>query len=217
MSHSSQRPAWAVPTLVVAVIAVAYFAVRLAMLDSEQPAFPTEPVAAPSTAPGSDIPTPADHRLTLSATGLGQHRFGDAEAPVVDALTAVLGTPTEDAEEECAGADQARLIRWADLTVRFDSGEFVAYVEGIYYPPGPPPLAIPTAEGLAPGDRATRLFELYDRALLTEVTPPAQSDQEITQFEITGDGPRPHVVVIQGPLESGRVVAISAGSLCQSS
>jgi hypothetical protein len=85
------------------------------------------------------------------------------------------------------------------------------------YPPGPPPLAIPTAEGLAPGDRATRLFELYDSASLTEATPPAQSDQEITQFEITGDGPQPHVVVIEGPLESGRVVAISAGSLCQSS
>ena len=217
MSPSSTRPAWVLPTLVVAVFAVAYFTVRLVILDSEQPAFPTEEVAAPSTAASSDILTPPPHGLTLTATGLGPHRFGNAEASVVDALTAVLGTPTEDMEEECPGARQARLIRWADLSVRFDSGEFVAYVEGVYYPPGPPPLAIPTAEGLAPGDRATRLFELYDSAALTEATPPAESDQEITQFEITGGEPQPHVVVIEGPLESGRVVAISAGSLCQSS
>jgi 2-polyprenyl-6-methoxyphenol hydroxylase-like FAD-dependent oxidoreductase len=75
----------------------------------------------------------------------------------------------------------------------------------------------PDGRGACPGDRASRLFELYDSASLAEATPPALSDQEITQFEITGDGPQPHVVVIEGPLESGRVVAISAGSLCQSS
>ena len=148
----------------------------------------------------------------LTPTGLGPHVFGDAEATVVDALTALLGTPTADEPEECAG-QPARWVRWADLGIRLASGRFVGFIEGIHYPPGPPPLAIPTAEGLAPGDPASRLFDLYDRALLNEVPAPGPAEQEVTQFEIT-DGSQPLVVVVEGPLESGRIAAISAGSLC---
>jgi hypothetical protein len=73
--------------------------------------------------------------------------------------------------------------------------------------------ARPTAEGLAAGDPASRLFELYDRTSLTEVPASAPSEQDVTQYEIT-NGSQPLVVVVEGSPESGRVAAISAGSLC---
>ena len=82
----------------------------------------------------------------LTPTGLGPHVFGDAEATVVDALTALLGTPTADEPEECAG-QPARWVRWADLGIRLASGRFVGFIEGIHYPPGPPPLAIRLRRG----------------------------------------------------------------------
>jgi hypothetical protein len=206
------RPAWVIPTLVVAVFAVVYLTVRVADMDRGQPPFATQRVPAPAASTAAETPIRPDHGLTLSATGLGPHRFGDAEDTVVDALTALLGTPTADEPEECAG-QPARWVRWADLGLRLASGRFVGFIEGIHYPPGPPPLAIPTSEGLAPGDPASRLFDLYDRASLNEVPAPGPSEQEVTQFEIT-DGSQPLVVVVEGPLESGRIAAISAGSLC---
>jgi hypothetical protein len=212
MSTAARRPAWVAPTVLVAVFAVVYPAVRVAVQDSEQPPFPTQRVPAPSTSPTS-TPIRADDGLELTASGLGPHHFGDAEGTVVEALTAVLGTPTEDAPEECAAGQPARWVRWADLSIRIDSGRFVAYVEGIHYPPGPPPLAISTREGLVPGDPATRLFELYDRATLNEVPAPGPSEQEATLYEIT-NGSQPLVVVVEGTPESGRVAAISAGRFC---
>jgi hypothetical protein len=212
MSTRSGRPAWVVPTLLVAVFAAVYLIVRVADMDRGQPPFATRPVPAPTSSPAAETPVRPDYGLTLTPTGLRPHLFGAAEGTVVEELTALLGTPTADETEECAGRP-ARWVRWADLGIRLASGRFVGFIEGIHYPPGPPPLAIPTAEGLAPGDPANRLFDLYDRALLTEDPAPGASEQEVTQFEIT-DGSQPLVVVVEGPLESGRVVAISAGSLC---
>jgi hypothetical protein len=101
------------------------------------------------------------------------------------------------------------------MSIRLHSGRFAAYVEGIYYPPGPPPLAVPTAAGLALGDPATRLFDLYDRASLRQVHPPEPSGQQVAQFEIADDGTQPLIVVIEGPQQTGRIVAISAGSFCR--
>jgi hypothetical protein len=199
-------------TLLVAVFAVVYLIVRVAEMDRGQPPFATQRVLAPAASTAAETPIRPENGLTLSATGLGPHRFGAAEDTVVDALTALLGTPTADEPEECAG-QPARWVRWADLGLRLASGRFVGFIEGIHYPPGPPPLAIPTSEGLAPGDPASRLFDLYDRASLNEVPAPGPSEQEVTQFEIT-DGSQPLVVVVEGPLESGRIAAISAGSLC---
>jgi hypothetical protein len=212
MSTRSGRPAWVVPTLLVAAFAVAYLIVRMADIDRGQLPFATQRVPAPTASPAAETPVRTDYGLTLTATGLGPHRFGDGDEAVVDALTALLGTPTADEPEECAGAS-ARWVRWADLSIRLASGRFVAFIDGIHYPPGPPPLAIPTAEGLAPGDPASRLFDLYDRASLNEIPAPGPSEQEVTQFEIT-DGSQPLVVVVEGPLDSGIIAAILAGSLC---
>ena len=212
MSTSAGRQAWVVPTLLVAVFAMVYLIVRVADMDRGQLPFATQRVPAPTAATAADTQIPTDYGLTLSATGLGPHRFGDTEATVVDPLTALLGTPTADEPEECAG-QPARWVRWADLGIRLAAGRFVGFIEGVHHPPGPPPLAIPTAEGLAQGDPASRLFELYKRAALNEVPAPGPSKQEVTQFEIT-DGSQPLVVVVEGPLDSGRIAAISAGSLC---
>jgi hypothetical protein len=212
MSTPAGRPAWVVPTLLVAVFAVIYLIVRVADMDRGQLPFATQRVPAPTASTAAQAPARPEHGLTLTPTGLGPHRFGDADATVLDALTALLGTPTADETEECAGRP-ARWVRWADLGIRLASGRFVGFIEGIHYPPGPPPLAIPTAEGLAPGDPASRLFQLYDRSLLNEVPAPDQSEQEVTQFEIT-DGSQPLLVVVEGPVDSGQVAAISAGSLC---
>jgi hypothetical protein len=212
MSTSTRRPAWVVPTLLVAVLAVVYLIVQVADMDRGQPPFATQRVPPPAASTAAETPIRPDHGLTLMPTGLGPHVFGDAEDTVVDALTALLGIPTADEPEECAG-QPARWVRWADLGIRLTSGRFVAFIEGIHYPPGPPPLGIPTAEGLAAGDPASRLFDLYDRAFLNEVPAPGPSEQEVTQFEIT-DGSQPLVVIVEGPLESGRIAAISAGSLC---
>jgi hypothetical protein len=132
-------------------------------------------------------------------------------------MTDVLGPPVEDAMEECGPSEETRWVRWADLSIRLHAGRFVAYIEGIYYPPGPPPLAIPTPEGLVAGDPAARLFELYDGAGLREVPPPQPSEEEeVTQFEITDDGPQPLVIVVEGAPETGQIVAISAGRFRQS-
>ena len=213
MSTGAGRPAWVIPTLLVAAFAVVYLIVKVAGQDGGQPPFAAQPVPAPTASPMAGASTRTNYGLALTATGLGPHRFGDAEGTVVEALTTVLGTPTEDAPEECAAGQPARWVRWADLGIRLDSGRFVAFVEGIHYPPGPPPLAIPTTEGLAPGDPASQLFELYDRAFLNKVPAPGPSEQEVTQFEIT-DGSQPLTVIVEGTPESGRVAAISAGSFC---
>jgi hypothetical protein len=155
--------------------------------------------------------------LVLAPDGVGPHRLGDPEADVLDGLSEALGPPTEDALEECGSGPPTRWVRWADFSIRLDSGRFVAFIEGIYYPPGPPPLAIPTVEGLVPGDPAARLFELYAAEELSEVPAPGPADGDVAQYEVDpGDGGSALVVVIDGPPETGRVIAISAGSFCQS-
>jgi hypothetical protein len=211
-SPTNMRPAWVVPTLAVAVFAVVVFIVRVVGQEDEQPAFPTHRVPQPTASATDDSPSRPDQGLALTPTGLGPHRFGDAGPDILRALTEVLGPPTEDAPEECGPGQQTRWVRWADLSIRLHDGRFVAYIEGVYYPPGPPPLAIPTEEGLAPGDPAARLFELYDPATLTEVPIPGPADQQASQFEIANG--RTQVVVVEGATETGRVVAISAGSQC---
>lgn len=216
MSPTATRPAWVLPSLLVATFAVIYIVVRLLGADSERSSFPTQSVPAPTASAVSGTPIRPEYGLVLTATGVGPHRFGDAEGPVVEALTAVLGIPTEDAPDECTSGQPARWVRWADLSIRLQAGRFVAYIEGIHYPPGPAPLAIPTAEGLAAGDPAARLFELYDSASLRQVPPPGPSEQEVAQFEIINDGTQPLVVVIEGGPQTGKVVAISAGGLCPS-
>jgi hypothetical protein len=212
-SSRDGRPAWVVPSLLVAAFTVVYFVVRV-IGDSGQPAFPTQQVSEPSTSALSSKATPQTDELGLTGDGIGPHRLGDDAPAVLEALTDVLGPPTEDALEECAPGLQTRWVRWADLSIRLHSGQFVAYIEGIYYPPGPPPLAIPTAEGLAPGDPVARLFELYHRASIREVPAPEPSDQDVVQFEITAYGAQPLVVVVEGGADTGTVVAISAGSFC---
>lgn len=214
--HTVMRPAWVVPTFLVAVFAVAVFVVRVAGQDVEETTFPTQRVPEPSASVPATAQDRPDPGLALSATGVGPHRFGDPGASVLEALTEVLGTPTDDALEECGPGQQTRWVRWADLSIRLHNGQFVAFIEGIYYPPGPPPLAIPTTEGLVAGDPAARLFELYDRASLTQVPAPGPAAQDAVQFEITDDDTRPLVVVVEGAPETGQVVAISAGSFCPS-
>jgi hypothetical protein len=214
-SSPARRPAWVVPSLLVAVFTVVYLVLRVVLGDDTGPsAFPTQHVPEPTTSALSSKETPQTDELGLTGDGIGPHRLGDDAPAVLEALTDVLGPPTEDASEECAPGLQTRWVRWADLSIRLHSGQFVAYIEGIYYPPGPPPLAIPTAKGLAPGDPATRLFELYDPASLRQVPAPAPSEQEVTQFEIIAEGARPLVVIVEGTAETGTVVAISAGSFC---
>ena len=213
-SSTPVRPAWVAPTLVVAIFAVVVFAVRAIGQDRGQPPFRTQAVPLPTVSATTEAPARADYGLNLTAAGLGPHQFGTAGNAVLELLAQTLGPPTEDAPEECDSGQEPRLVRWADLSIRIESGQFVAFVEGIYYPPGPPPLAIPTAEGLAPGDPATRLFELYEPASLRQVPLPVPSEREVMQFEIAADGAQPLVVVVEGTADTGTVVAISAGSFC---
>jgi hypothetical protein len=211
---TTMRPAWVVPTILVALFAVAVFFVRVVGQDVAQTAFPTQRVPEPSASAPVTAQGRPDHGLALSATGVGPHRFGDPGAAVLEAMTEVLGPPTDDSLEECGPGQQTRWVRWADLSIRLHDDQFVAFIEGIHYPPGPPPLGIPTAEGLVPGDPAARLLELYDRASLTQVPAPGPAEQDAIQFEITDDGTQPLVVVVEGGAETGQVVAISAGSFC---
>jgi hypothetical protein len=208
------RPAWVVPTILVALFAVAVFVVRVVGQDVEQTAFPTRRVPEPSASAPATTESRPDYGLALSAAGVGPHRFGDPDAAVLEAMTDVLGPPTEDALEECGPGQQTRWVRWADLSIRLDDGQFVAFIEGIHYPPGPAPLGIPTTEGLVAGDPAARLFELYDRDSLTQVPAPGSAEQDAIQFEIADYGTQPLVVVVEGGAETGQVVAISAGTLC---
>jgi hypothetical protein len=213
-SPRTNRPGWVVPSLLVAAFTVVCLIGRVLGDDTGQPAFPTQQVPEPSMSASSSQETQQTNELVLTADGIGPHRLGDAAPAVLEALTDVLGPPTEDASEECAPGLLTRWVRWADLSIRLHDGQFVAYIEGIYYPPGPPPLGLPTAEGLAPGDQASRLFELYDSASIMQVPAPEQSRQDVVQFEITADGAQPFVVVVEGTAEAGTVVAISAGSFC---
>jgi hypothetical protein len=215
-TSTTMRPALVVPTLLVATFAVVVLIVRVVSQEGEQTAFPTQPVPEPSASATSDTQTEPDHGLVLTATGLGPHRFGDDATTVLEAVTEVLGPPTEDTTEECGPGEVTRWVRWADLSIRLHDGQFIAYIEGVHYPPGPPPLAIPTDDGLAAGDPAVRLFELYGDASLREVPAPGPAEQEAMQFEIVDDGSPPLVVIVEGTPEDGQVVAISAGSLCPS-
>jgi hypothetical protein len=122
-SPTAARPAWVVRTLVVAIFAVAVFAVRAFGQVRGQPPFPTQPVPLPTASAATEAPARVDYGLTLTATGVGPHQFGTAGNAVLESLIQTLGPPTEDAPEECDSGQEPRLVRWADLSIRIESGQ----------------------------------------------------------------------------------------------
>lgn len=102
-SSPTSRPAWVIPSLLVAVFTVVYLVLRVVLGDDTgQSAFPTQQVPEPSTSALSSKATPQTDELGLTGDGIGPHRLGDDAPAVLEALTDVLGPPTEDASEECA-------------------------------------------------------------------------------------------------------------------
>lgn len=96
-SSPTSRPAWVIPSLLVAVFTVVYLVLRVVLGDDTgQSAFPTQQVPEPSTSALSSKATPQTDELGLTGDGIGPHRLGDDAPAVLEALTDVLGPPTED-------------------------------------------------------------------------------------------------------------------------
>jgi hypothetical protein len=103
-------------------------------------------------------------------------------------------------------------VRWADLSVVLERSRFVAYTSGIYYPPGPAAFGVTTAEGLRAGDPVAKLRRAYGDA---EITKPPPSGFEGERWIFTAATQGGDVTgVIEGDRTNGRVVAITAGSHC---
>lgn len=211
--------------VVPAVVSAAATASLLVALDlhrgTAQEAFPRHRVPA-TTAPSTDGATPSEPTtvrppLVLESSGLSVVGFGQSARVALNILTDRLGTPDESAPGVCrqAGAGPSRWVRWADLSIRLESGRFVGYIEGTHVPPGGPPWGFATAEGLAPGDSATILKRDYGRAVEIGPSHRQPGRTAVRLFTVTtGTGSGDLSGAIEGRGGSATVASIFAGDLC---
>ena len=157
-------------------------------------------------------PEDARSRLHLQADGLDMVGFGDAQLDVARTLTDVLGAPDEENDLPCDRHPEVKThwVRWADLSVVFDAGTFVGYLEGVHVPPGSPPVDLGTRRGLSPGDSLDRARELYGELRVHHQPLPGPGESDIFRFE---DPPGQGTMV--GVVEdAAEVITIYAGDLC---
>lgn len=193
----------------VVALAVLIFAnarLRPGSFPTTEATLPT-PFVLPTATPRPSLP------LVLEPDGLGPISFGTDEATAVDELSGLLGEPRSDERWQCADPPgEVRLVDWADLAVFFLDGTFRGYIVGVYYPTeAGPPLGLETAEGLAAGASVEELEAIYgDRATLTEPEGPVEGEV----LDLAIDGEDGVGGLVEGSAESGRVIAINAGTAC---
>lgn len=119
----------------------------------------------PTTAP------PSAQTLVLAPDGLGAVGFGDAAGVVVDRLSAILGSPTDDSPlESCPSGGADRLVQFSELVVAIGGQRFVAWDLGLTSGAFPAPLV--TAEGIGVGSTQSELRSAYgDRLRLSPDDP----------------------------------------------
>jgi hypothetical protein len=231
VSASSNRWAWVWPAVIGAAVTVLVLVALRLVLDDDAaadtdslPRSPASPASSGSAAEPSSPTEPsptwtredARSRLHLTSTGLDMVGFGDSQLDVVRTLTDVLGAPDEDDDLPCDGhpEDQMHWVRWADLSVVFDAGTFIGYMEGVHVPPGSPPVDVGTAKGLSPGDSFERAVEIYGELQLHHQPMPGPGESDLFRFE-DPPGQGDMFGVVEGTEETGQtVITIYAGDLC---
>lgn len=226
MNERPLRWAWLLPAVAAAVITIAVVAMLDLVFDDEPEGLPrtsVEPAAAsatPSSSAGGDHPDaggPANiDFLHLRGDGLDMIPFGASQHDIVETLTDVLGTPDEESDEPCEARPESmsHWVRWADLSVRIEGDAFVGYIEGIHFPPGPPPFDLATPRGLSPGDLLSDARELYGELPITPGDPePGQGAADLVSFS-DPDGTGEMSGLVEDAPDGQLVAAIFAGDLC---
>jgi hypothetical protein len=218
------RTAWVVPAVIAAAAIVAVLGV-LRLAQGSDDAFARQRISAASSTPTGEPPgTPGPAGGTgstgstayLQGDGLGVVRFGDRQDTVVATLTARLRPPDEQTDEPCRKPPgTSHWVRWAGLSVRFDGGAFVGYLEGIHYPPSGPPVDLRTRQGLSPGDPLERVQQTVGKTLRLRSQPanPGQPPVALATID-DGVGPGEITGVIEGTGSARTLTGIFAGKLC---
>lgn len=182
-------------------------------VDPAEVATATPSSSAEGEHPDGGGPANIDH-LHLRGDGLDMIGFGASEHDVVATLTDVLGPPDEEADEPCEGRPQrlSHWVRWADLSVRTETGTFVGYVEGVHFPPGRTAFDLGTPSGLTPGDPFARAEELYGELEL-QPDPEGQGGAQIFSVEDPA-GTSSISGVVESAGDDQTVAAMFAGDLC---
>lgn len=132
-----------------------------------------------STSSPSTIP--AVEGLELSATGLGNDRFGDDADVVVADVTAIVGTPDSDSGwvdpiligAACPGSE-VRFVTWGDLQLFFSdestAASGVRHFAAFHYGPTlgqvARPYGLTTAEGIGLGSTVQSLRATYAQGVM---------------------------------------------------
>lgn len=181
-------------------------------------ASPDRPIDYTSAAsqPTPAVETAVPGNIQLEADGLNLVHFGQPPGDVIAALSERLGVPEEDDSQPCQSDTGARShwVRWADLSLRFSTTEFVAYIEGVHFPPGSPALDLGTSKSLSPGDSVERLHEIYgDVPVRHETAQRGQIGAEL--FTIVDDDSGDKVSgVLEQDNDKQIVTSIFGGHLC---
>jgi hypothetical protein len=224
------RTAWVVPAVIAAAAIVAVLGVLRLAQGPEDDGITRQRISA---AAGTPTGTPAQSdpaqsgpaggtagatggAAYLQGDGLGVVRFGDRQDTVVATLTARLRPPDEQTDEPCRKPPgTSHWVRWADLSVRFDGGAFVGYLEGIHYPPSGPPVDFGTKQGLSPGDPIKRVQQIIGTPFRLRAQPDHPGQQPVALVTIDdGRGHGGMTGVIEGKGSARTLTAIFAGSVC---
>jgi hypothetical protein len=221
------RTAWVVPAAVAAAVVTTVLG-ALRLTQGSDDGLARQRISAASSTPTGGAPaTPGAAGGTgstgstgstayLQGDGLGVVRFGDRQDAVVATLTAQLRAPDEQSDEPCGKAPgTSHWVRWADLSVRFDQGAFVGYIEGTHYPPSGPPVDLRTRQGLSPGDPLEHVQQMVGKTLRLRSQPanPGQPPVALATID-DGVGPGEITGVIEGTGSARTLTGIFAGKLC---
>ena len=219
MSAAPRRWAWrgslvaviqgALAGVFVTLVAVAWWSAidRTGGLPSRVVPLPSAVAVVPTATPFVRTEVP----LVLGPDGIGLAAFGDPGSHVVEMLTGMVGLPNEDATITCPDAgEDARSVRWADLTLFIHDDHVAGYIDGSHYPNDAPPLQLKTAEGVGVGSTRAELEAAFgDR--LTFADAPSIGSSEVVSYAV--DGKRLQGL-IEGGGSDGVVITVRAGLGC---
>lgn len=169
------------------------------------------------------IPEPLGvNELVLTSGGLGGARFGTEPNEVVNYVSSILGSPTEDSDWvspdalSCPGST-VRRVKWGVLSLMFGDessiasgrAHFMSYTYGVVNKVGEEPTGLMTSDGITVTDSVGSLLERIDAQLnegdeSLDIPPSFFYDRE--PFPITG--------LLSGTTNDDVVLVISSGSGC---
>ena len=177
---------------------------------------------APATS-STTIPEPLGvNELVLKSDGLGGARFGAEPNEVVNYVSSILGSPTEDSDwvspdaRSCPGT-AVRSVKWGVLSLMFGDesssatgrAHFMSYTYGVIDKFGEEPTGLMTSDGITITDSVGSLLERIDVQLNEgdeSLDIPPSFFYESAPFPVTG--------LLSGTTADDVVLVISSGSGC---